>query len=249
MHRFCFLPSLGVTPRDLAGCHWTLGPGPSSSGSGTFRPCDWESAGPALPSSRSGVQGLWFPWCGENPVLQPAPWPQHLWLENTPPECCLKVAMSFDSLKPFNYFYCWWEEAQSLQHGMHGLSRPEPYVPVPDDPSDFLHSPSTWANPRSSFCTFLCSCIYIYVACSVPTRAYRGFSTSLRCLLWWSCFLPLFGHHAPHALFYFHTCESTQALKIVLCKWKTLNPCHVVYDYFLSQNFAVIIYVCIYLDF
>ena len=31
---------------------------------------------------------------------------------------------------------------------MHGLSRPEPYVPVPDAPSYFLRSPSTWANPR-----------------------------------------------------------------------------------------------------
>lgn len=37
---------------------------------------------------------------------------------------------------------------------MHGLSRPEPYVPVPDDPSDFLHSPSTWANPGQASAHF-----------------------------------------------------------------------------------------------
>lgn len=64
------------------------------------------------------------------------------------PVCCLLVAEIPCRSTAQNPLILLLTEVQSLQHGMQGLSRPEPYVPVPDDPSYFLHSPSTWAKPR-----------------------------------------------------------------------------------------------------
>lgn len=60
-------------------------------------------------------------------------------------------------------------------------------------------------------------------------------------------FLPLFGHHAPHASLCFYIYESTQALKIVVCKWNTLNTCYVVYDCFFITEFCTY-HLCLHLS-
>lgn len=111
-------------------------------GIGVFRLHDWVSTGPYTATTKDQGPSLVFTMTWKEPW--PPALPHDLSICGWKRHPCLVHSygwgrMSFTSMKPFYGLLLLIEKNPNIiQHGMHGLSRPEPYLPVPNDPSHSL---------------------------------------------------------------------------------------------------------------